>query len=106
MKAAVWHGIGDVRSDAVPKLRIQEPADTLVRLTTSAICGGSGRHDHRPWRRRRGRGIGRLGVRVQGRRSCRDLDPWPAAILPMVAPGIMPNAPVRLPEGRARTSGL
>ncbi len=48
MKAAVWHGIGDVRSDAVPKLRIQEPADTLVRLTTSAICGGSGRHDHRP----------------------------------------------------------
>lgn len=39
MKAVAWHGIGDIRIDAVPDPRIQEPADRLVRLTTSAVCG-------------------------------------------------------------------
>ncbi len=37
MKAVVWHGIGDIRIDAVSEPRIQEPTDAVVRLTTSAI---------------------------------------------------------------------
>jgi len=39
MKAVVWHGIGDVRLDDVPKPKIEQPTDAIVRLTASAICG-------------------------------------------------------------------
>jgi len=39
VKAAVWHGIGDVRLDEVPEPTVQEPTDAVVRITTSAICG-------------------------------------------------------------------
>jgi threonine dehydrogenase-like Zn-dependent dehydrogenase len=39
MKAIVFHGIGDIRVDEVPEPRIQQPADAIVRLTASAICG-------------------------------------------------------------------
>lgn len=39
MKAVVWHGIGDIRLDDVPKPKIQHPTDAIVRLTASAICG-------------------------------------------------------------------
>lgn len=39
MKAVVWHGVGDIRVDDVPKPEIQEPNDAIVRLTASAICG-------------------------------------------------------------------
>ncbi len=39
MKAVVWHGIGDIRLDDVPKPQIQDPTDAIVRLTASAICG-------------------------------------------------------------------
>ena len=39
MKAVVWHGIGDIRLDDVPKPKIQDPTDAIVRLTASAICG-------------------------------------------------------------------
>jgi len=39
MKAAVWHGIGDVRLDDVPEPTIQDPNDAIVHVTTSAICG-------------------------------------------------------------------
>ncbi len=39
MKAVVWHGIGDIRLDDVPKPKIQDPEDAVVRLTASAICG-------------------------------------------------------------------
>jgi threonine dehydrogenase-like Zn-dependent dehydrogenase len=39
MKAVVFHGVGDVRVDDVPEPTIEEPADAIVRLTASAICG-------------------------------------------------------------------
>ncbi|MGF6612802.1 threonine dehydrogenase-like Zn-dependent dehydrogenase [Paraburkholderia sp. WSM4175] len=39
MKAVVFHGIGDFRLDDVPDPQLQQPADALVRLTSSAICG-------------------------------------------------------------------
>jgi threonine dehydrogenase-like Zn-dependent dehydrogenase len=39
VKAVVWHGIGDIRVDDVPDPTIQDPADAVVRLTSSAICG-------------------------------------------------------------------
>ncbi len=39
MKAVVWHGPGDIRLDDVAEPKIQEPTDTIVRITTSAICG-------------------------------------------------------------------
>ncbi len=39
MKAVVWHGIGDIRLDDVPKPKLQDPTDAIVRLTASAICG-------------------------------------------------------------------
>lgn len=39
MKAVVWHGVGDIRLDNVDELKIQEPTDAIVRLTSSAICG-------------------------------------------------------------------
>jgi threonine dehydrogenase-like Zn-dependent dehydrogenase len=39
MKAVVWHGIGDIRLDEVPKPTLKDPTDAIVRLTASAICG-------------------------------------------------------------------
>ena len=36
---AVFHGVGDVRLDSVKEPKLREPADALVRLTASAICG-------------------------------------------------------------------
>ncbi|MBB5447672.1 threonine dehydrogenase-like Zn-dependent dehydrogenase [Paraburkholderia sp. WSM4177] len=39
MKAVVFHGIGDIRLDDVPDPQLQQPADALVRFTSSAICG-------------------------------------------------------------------
>ncbi|HEY4548582.1 MAG TPA: alcohol dehydrogenase catalytic domain-containing protein, partial [Pedomonas sp.] len=39
MKAIVFHGVGDIRIDEVPDPKIQDPADAIVRLTASAICG-------------------------------------------------------------------
>jgi len=39
LKAVVFHGVGDIRLDDVPEPKIQEPTDTIVRLTSSAICG-------------------------------------------------------------------
>ena len=39
MKAVVFHGVGDIRLDEVPQPRIQDPTDTIVRRTASAICG-------------------------------------------------------------------
>jgi threonine dehydrogenase-like Zn-dependent dehydrogenase len=39
MKAVVFHGVGDIRLDDVPEPSLQEPADAIVRLTASAICG-------------------------------------------------------------------
>ncbi len=39
MKAVVFHGVGDIRLEDVPEPRIEQPADAIVRLTASAICG-------------------------------------------------------------------
>ena len=39
MKAAVYHGPGDIRIDQVPDPRIEEPTDAVVRITHTAICG-------------------------------------------------------------------
>jgi len=39
MRAAVFHGPGDIRIDRVPDPRIEKPTDAIVRITHSAICG-------------------------------------------------------------------
>jgi threonine dehydrogenase-like Zn-dependent dehydrogenase len=39
MKAVVWHDVGKISVDEVPMPTIQDPADAIVRITTSAICG-------------------------------------------------------------------
>ena len=39
MRAVVWHGKEDVRVDAVPDPRIEEPTDVVIRVTSTAICG-------------------------------------------------------------------
>jgi threonine dehydrogenase-like Zn-dependent dehydrogenase len=39
MKAVTWHGKRDVRVDTVPDPSIQDPADVIVRVTSSGICG-------------------------------------------------------------------
>lgn len=39
MKAAVFHGVGDIRVDNVPEPQIQATTDVIIRITASAICG-------------------------------------------------------------------
>jgi len=39
MKAVVFHGIGDIRLDDVAEPKVQERTDSIVRITSSAICG-------------------------------------------------------------------
>jgi threonine dehydrogenase-like Zn-dependent dehydrogenase len=39
MKAVVWHGIGDIRLDEVPRPALKTQEDAIVRITRSAICG-------------------------------------------------------------------
>jgi threonine dehydrogenase-like Zn-dependent dehydrogenase len=39
MKAVVFRGAGDIRLEDVPEPTMQAPADAIVRLTASAICG-------------------------------------------------------------------
>ena len=39
MRAVTWHGKRDVRVDDVPDPTIQDPADAIIRITTTAICG-------------------------------------------------------------------
>jgi len=39
MRAAVFHGVGDIRLQDMPEPKIEEPTDAIVRLTASAICG-------------------------------------------------------------------
>jgi len=39
MRAVVWHGKRDVRTDTVPDPAIEEPTDAIVRITSTAICG-------------------------------------------------------------------
>jgi threonine dehydrogenase-like Zn-dependent dehydrogenase len=39
MKAAVFHGVGDIQLENINKPSIQGDFDAIVRLTASAICG-------------------------------------------------------------------
>lgn len=39
MKAVVFRDIGKVRLEEVPEPKLQEPADAIVRITATAICG-------------------------------------------------------------------
>ena len=39
MRALTWHGKRDVRVDAVPDPKIEEPTDAIVRITSTNICG-------------------------------------------------------------------
>ena len=39
MKALTWHGKRDVRVETVPDPGIEDPADVVVRVTSSGICG-------------------------------------------------------------------
>lgn len=39
MKAVVWHDVGKISLDEVQDPVIRDPADAIVRITTSAICG-------------------------------------------------------------------
>jgi hypothetical protein len=38
MRALTWHGKHDVRVETVPDLRILNPRDAIIRVTTTAIC--------------------------------------------------------------------
>ena len=39
VKAAVWHGVRDVRVDEVADPKIQEPNDIVIKVTSTGICG-------------------------------------------------------------------
>ncbi|GAB2511805.1 alcohol dehydrogenase catalytic domain-containing protein [Nocardiopsis aegyptia] len=39
MKAVVWHGTADVRTEQVPDPRVERPDDVLLRVTSSGLCG-------------------------------------------------------------------
>jgi threonine dehydrogenase-like Zn-dependent dehydrogenase len=39
VKALTWHGKRDVRVDEVPDPAIREPTDTIVRITSTGLCG-------------------------------------------------------------------
>ena len=39
MRAIVWHGKNDVRTDTVPDPKIEDPKDCIVKVTATAICG-------------------------------------------------------------------
>ena len=39
MRAVVWHGRQDVRTETVPDPTIQEPTDAIVRVTSTGLCG-------------------------------------------------------------------
>jgi threonine dehydrogenase-like Zn-dependent dehydrogenase len=64
MRAAMFHGPGDVRIEQVPDPRIEAPTDAVVRVTAACICGS----DLWPYR-----GIGskepgtRIGHELMGR---------------------------------------
>jgi len=47
MRAAVQHGVRDVRLETVEKPQIRRPGDAIVRITASCICGS----DLHPYRR-------------------------------------------------------
>jgi threonine dehydrogenase-like Zn-dependent dehydrogenase len=85
MKAAVWHGLGDVRLDEVPDPGVSDPTDAIVEITTSAICGTDpalrARHDERHGR---GHGPGPRGPRDRARGRVRraNLRPGDRVVIP------------------------
>jgi threonine dehydrogenase-like Zn-dependent dehydrogenase len=62
MRATVIHGTGDVRVEDVPDPRILHPADALVRVTASCVCGS----DLWPYRAYDGRSPRRIGHEFVG----------------------------------------
>jgi threonine dehydrogenase-like Zn-dependent dehydrogenase len=39
MRAVVWHGRQDVRTETVPDPSIERPTDAIVRITSTGLCG-------------------------------------------------------------------
>lgn len=39
MKALVWQAVGEIDLEEVPEPKVLDPADAIVRITASAICG-------------------------------------------------------------------
>jgi threonine dehydrogenase-like Zn-dependent dehydrogenase len=39
MRAVTWQGVHDMRVEQVPDPKIEEPADILIRVTSSGLCG-------------------------------------------------------------------
>src|SRR3954470_12693433 len=39
MRAAIFHGPGDIRVEDVPDPIVQEPTDAIVRVTLACVCG-------------------------------------------------------------------
>lgn len=39
MRAVVWNGVRDVRTETVPDPRVEEPGDAVIRVTSSGLCG-------------------------------------------------------------------
>jgi len=39
MRAAVYHGPGDIRVEGVPKPELKSPTDAIIRVTHTAVCG-------------------------------------------------------------------
>jgi len=39
MKAVVYHGVGDVRTETVNDPRIEAPTDCIIKITRTALCG-------------------------------------------------------------------
>lgn len=39
MRAVEWHGKRDLRVDQVPDPAIEDPTETIARVTTIGVCG-------------------------------------------------------------------
>ena len=64
MKAVTYHGVGDFRVTEEPRPALAGPADALVRVTLSAICGSDLHiyHGHTPIEEGAGIGHELVGV--------------------------------------------
>ncbi|MFC7135751.1 zinc-dependent alcohol dehydrogenase family protein [Halobaculum litoreum] len=84
MRAAVFHGPGDVRVEEVDKPEIEEPTDAIVRVTHTAVCGSDlwfyrGESD-----REAGTGVGHepMGVVEEVGEAVRSVDPGDRVLAP------------------------
>lgn len=48
MKALCWRGKADMRCETVPGPWIEDPRDSLIRVTATAICDSDPHIDGRP----------------------------------------------------------